>query len=61
MHVEQMILSDLMEQVIAEKQIWNNLDRETQLKIIAIWGDLIGRTVCKNNNISDGGVKNERS
>jgi hypothetical protein len=60
MHVEQMILTDLMEQVITERQIWNNLDNEVQMKTIALLADLMSRTIRNKHNTADG-EQNERS
>lgn len=59
MHVQQMILSDLVEQVIAEWRLWRKLDREVQLQIIAILANLISRTICSENNTTKG-EKDER-
>jgi hypothetical protein len=60
MQVEQMVLTDLMEQVIIERQLWNQLDNEAQKKIVTILGDLISRTTRNNSNTSNGEI-NERN
>jgi|WetSurMetagenome_2_1015567.scaffolds.fasta_scaffold76548_1 hypothetical protein len=60
MHVEQMILTDLMEPVMVERQLWKQLDKEAQLKIIAILGDLISRSI-RNKTTTSKEDKNERS
>jgi hypothetical protein len=60
MHVEQMILTDLMEPVMVERQLWKQLDREAQLKTIAILGDLISRSI-RNKTTPSKEDKNERS
>ena len=45
MQVEQMILPDLMEQIQVHRRLWKTFNRDTQLQIIALIGELISRTI----------------
>jgi hypothetical protein len=45
MRIEQMIIPDLMEQINAQRRLWKTIDRDTQLRIIAIIADLINRAI----------------
>ena len=50
MIVEQQILTDLIEQLSSEGQIWRKLDRKKQLDVIHLIGDLICRDIRNNQN-----------
>jgi hypothetical protein len=45
MQVEQMILPDLMEQIQVHRRLWKTFNRDTQLRIIALIGELMSRTI----------------
>ena len=57
MDVEQLMLTELMEEVAAQRRLWKQLDKETQSKIIAILGNLISRAIRKKTTDSTGEKK----